>query len=59
MRVWLDPDKLQSRDLTAGDVIPACREQNVQVAAGRSASRRCRAAGTFRYTSAPRPAGRG
>jgi multidrug efflux pump subunit AcrB len=34
MRVWLDPDKLQSRGLTAGDVINVLREQNVQVAAG-------------------------
>src|ERR1700731_2182673 len=34
MRVWLDPDKLQSRNLTAGDVIGVLREQNVQVAAG-------------------------
>jgi multidrug efflux pump len=34
MRVWLDPDKLSSRNLTAGDVIRALREQNVQVAAG-------------------------
>src|SRR5262249_40249788 len=30
MRVWLDPDKLQSRNLTAGDVIRVLREQNVQ-----------------------------
>jgi multidrug efflux pump len=34
MRVWLDPDKLQSRNLTAGDVVKVLREQNVQVAAG-------------------------
>ena len=34
MRVWLDPDKLAVRDLTAGDVINAMRGQNVQVAAG-------------------------
>src|SRR5205823_11693756 len=34
MRVWLDPDKLQSRSLTVGDVIRVLREQNVQVAAG-------------------------
>ncbi len=34
MRVWLDPDKLQARDLTVGDVIKVLREQNVQVAAG-------------------------
>jgi multidrug efflux pump len=34
MRVWLDPDKLQSRSLSAGDVIRVLREQNVHVAAG-------------------------
>jgi multidrug efflux pump len=34
MRVWLDPDKLQSRNLTVNDVIKVLREQNVQVAAG-------------------------
>src|SRR6516225_2614280 len=35
MRAWLDPDKLQSRNLTVNDVIWVLREQNVQVAAGR------------------------
>ena len=34
MRLWLDPDKLAGRALTAGDVLDALREQNVQVAAG-------------------------
>ena len=34
MRLWLDPTKLASRGLTAGDVLNALREQNVQVAAG-------------------------
>ena len=34
MRVWLDPDALSSRELTAGDVVNALREQNQQVAAG-------------------------
>jgi len=34
MRVWLDPDQLASRRLTATDVVHAIREQNVQVAAG-------------------------
>ena len=34
MRVWLDPEKLASRGMTAGDVVQALREQNVQVAAG-------------------------
>lgn len=34
LRVWLDPLKLAARELTAGDVIAAIREQNIQVAAG-------------------------
>jgi len=34
MRVWLDPQKVAQRDLTATDVVNAIREQNVQVAAG-------------------------
>ena len=35
MRIWLDPQKLAARNMTAGDVIRSIREQNVQVAAGR------------------------
>ncbi|HEY0781191.1 MAG TPA: efflux RND transporter permease subunit, partial [Thermoanaerobaculia bacterium] len=34
MRVWLDPDRLASRQLTPSDVVRAIREQNIQVAAG-------------------------
>ena len=34
MRLWLDPDKVASRGLTAGDVVRAVREQNIQVSAG-------------------------
>jgi hydrophobe/amphiphile efflux-1 (HAE1) family protein len=34
MRIWLDPEKLASRNMTAGDVVRAIREQNLQVAAG-------------------------
>ena len=34
MRVWLDPQKMAARNLTAGDAVRAIREQNVQVAAG-------------------------
>ncbi|MBQ0817111.1 MAG: multidrug efflux RND transporter permease subunit [Hyphomicrobiaceae bacterium] len=34
MRVWLNPEKLAIRDLTAGDVMGALRGKNVQVAAG-------------------------
>jgi hydrophobe/amphiphile efflux-1 (HAE1) family protein len=34
MRIWLDPAKVQSRGLTASDVITALRGANIQVAAG-------------------------
>lgn len=34
MRVWLDPQKLANRSMTAVDVVNAVAEQNVQVAAG-------------------------
>jgi hydrophobic/amphiphilic exporter-1 (mainly G- bacteria), HAE1 family len=34
MRLWLDPDRLAARLLTADDVVSALRSQNVQVAAG-------------------------
>src|SRR5438477_8905277 len=34
MRVWLDPQKVAQRGLSASDVVAAIREQNVQAAAG-------------------------
>jgi hydrophobe/amphiphile efflux-1 (HAE1) family protein len=34
MRIWLDPDRLQSLGLTANDVVAALQGQNVQVASG-------------------------
>ena len=34
MRVWLDPDRLQSLGLTSGDVVTALQGQNLQVASG-------------------------
>jgi len=34
MRLWLDPEALAARRITAGDVVEALRSQNVQVAAG-------------------------
>jgi multidrug efflux pump len=40
MRAWLDPDRIAARGLSAGDVVRAMREQNVQV----SAPSRCRTA---------------
>ncbi len=35
MRIWLDPDRMQTRDLTTTDVLAAIREQNVEVASGK------------------------
>ena len=58
MRIWLDPDRLAARSLTADEVVAALQAQNVQVASGvtrpaaGAASRRlsdqCRDAGPAR-----------
>ena len=50
MRIWLDPEKVASRDLTAGDVIGAIREQNVQVAAGSLGQPPAPSGAQFQYT---------
>jgi multidrug efflux pump subunit AcrB len=70
MRVWLDPDKVAARGLTAGEVVAALRAQNLQVSTGtlnqprRKAHSRCRfkRAGGYRRrkslarsSCAPRP----
>ncbi|UIJ73943.1 efflux RND transporter permease subunit [Aurantimonas sp. HBX-1] len=34
LRIWLDPDKLSSYGMTAGDVVQSLRDQNVQVSGG-------------------------
>jgi len=34
MRIWIDPDALAARKITAADVVGAIKEQNIQVAAG-------------------------
>jgi len=34
MRLWIDPDRLAGRNITADEVVQALREQNVQIAAG-------------------------
>jgi hydrophobe/amphiphile efflux-1 (HAE1) family protein len=34
MRVWLDPQRVAARNLSATDIVRAIREQNLQVAAG-------------------------
>src|SRR3974390_65328 len=38
MRIWLDPNKLQARDLMPQDVIEAVQQQSQQVAAGQVGS---------------------
>lgn len=43
MRLWLDPDRLAGRGITAGEVVNALREQNVQVAAGQIGAQPSRA----------------
>ena len=34
LRIWLDPEKLSAYGMTAGDVVQALRDQNVQVSGG-------------------------
>ncbi|MFM2004570.1 MAG: hypothetical protein RLZZ09_225, partial [Pseudomonadota bacterium] len=50
MRVWLDPGKVASRNLTATDVVQAIREQNIQVAAGVIGGPPLKGASDFQYT---------
>jgi multidrug efflux pump len=50
MRVWLNPDRLTSMDITAGDVVRALREQNVQVAAGQIGQQPAAEGVNFQYT---------
>jgi multidrug efflux pump len=50
MRVWLDPDRLTSLGMTAGDLIKALREQNVQVAAGQIGQQPASRGVDFQYT---------
>jgi multidrug efflux pump len=50
LRVWLDPNKLQSRGMTADDVINGLREQNVQVAAGQIGQPPVPTGQDFQYT---------
>ncbi|MFH5803672.1 efflux RND transporter permease subunit [Alienimonas sp. DA493] len=50
MRVWLDPQKLKARDMTAQDVIAALSEQNVQVAAGQIGQPPAPSGESFQYT---------
>jgi hydrophobe/amphiphile efflux-1 (HAE1) family protein len=50
IRVWVDPDKLAVRNLTAGDVVAAIREQNAAVAAGQVGQEPARSGQQFQVT---------
>jgi HAE1 family hydrophobic/amphiphilic exporter-1 len=50
MRVWLRPDKLAQLGLTAGEVVAALQEQNVQVAAGSVGAPPQQSTQAFEYT---------
>jgi multidrug efflux pump len=50
MRVWLDPNKLASRNLSADDVVRVLREQNIQVAAGQIGQQPVPRGQEFQYT---------
>jgi HAE1 family hydrophobic/amphiphilic exporter-1 len=50
MRVWLDPNKLQARDLVPQDVIQAIQQQSQQVSAGQIGSPPTPPGQAFQYT---------
>ncbi len=50
LRVWLDPEKLSAYGMTAGDVVQALREQNVQVSGGSIGAPPTPGDSAFQYT---------
>ncbi len=50
MRLWLNPEQLASRNMTAGDAVAAIREQNIQVAAGVVGQQPAPQPADFQYT---------
>ncbi|MFA5983509.1 MAG: multidrug efflux RND transporter permease subunit [Methylococcaceae bacterium] len=50
MRLWLNPEKIAARNLTASDVVNAIREQNIQVAAGVVGQQPASESVDFQYT---------
>ena len=50
MRVWLNPERLSALELTAGDVVAALQEQNIQVAGGKLAQPPMPLENAFQYT---------
>src|ERR1700758_1152820 len=50
MRLWLDPARMASRNLSANDVVVAIQQQNVQVAAGQIGQPPVPRGQVFQYT---------
>ena len=50
MRVWLDPQKMASRNLSTQDVIKSIEQQNIQVAAGQIGQPPVPAGQVYQYT---------
>src|SRR5512144_1972101 len=50
MRIWLDPDKMSRRGVTAGDVVSLIREQNAVVPAGQVGAPPTPSGQQFQYT---------
>jgi multidrug efflux pump len=50
MRIWVDPQKMAFRSLTAADVVAAINSQNAQVAAGRLGQPPVATGQVFQYT---------
>ena len=50
MRIWLDPEKMKSRNLTTLDILDVIQEQNVQVAAGQIGASPAPKGQIFEYT---------
>jgi len=50
MRLWLDPEKLAAKGLSADDVVRAVQQQNTQVAAGQVGQPPAPSGQTFQYT---------
>lgn len=50
MRIWLNPEQIASVGMTAGDVVEALREQNIQIPAGSIGGQPAPAGLDFQYT---------
>ena len=50
MRLWLNPEQIAARSMTASDVVNAIREQNIQVAAGVVGQQPSKENTDFQYT---------